>query len=67
MRKNAKGSLDRRDFVIASLATIGASATFAATAGADKAQDTAASPLFVAPSVEMCTQKRSPFRTGLLG
>jgi hypothetical protein len=63
MRKNAKGSLDRRDFVIASLA----SATFAATAGADKAQDTAASPLFVAPSVEMCTQKRSPFRTGLLG
>jgi len=44
MRKNAKGSLDRRDFVIASLATVGASATFAATAGADKAQDTAASP-----------------------
>src|SRR5689334_2169557 len=43
MRKNAKGSLDRRDFVIASLATVGASATFAATAGA-KAQDTAASP-----------------------
>jgi len=44
MRKNAKGTLDRRDFVIASLATVGASATFAATAGADKAQDTAASP-----------------------
>ena len=44
MRKNAKGSLDRRDFVIASLATVGASATFAATTGADKAQDTAASP-----------------------
>ena len=43
MRKNAKGSLDRRDFVTASLATVGASATFAATAGA-KAQDTAASP-----------------------
>ena len=44
MRKNAKGSLDRRDFVIASLATVGASAAFAATAGADKAQDTVASP-----------------------
>ena len=42
MKDNATGSLDRRDFVIASLATVGASATFAATAGADK--DTAASP-----------------------
>jgi hypothetical protein len=44
MRENANGSLDRRDFVIASLATVGASAAFAATAEAAKALDTAASP-----------------------
>jgi uncharacterized protein len=44
MKDTATGSLDRRDFVIASLATVGASAAFAATAGADKAQDTVASP-----------------------
>jgi uncharacterized protein len=44
VRENAKGSLDRRDFVIASLATVGASAAFAATAEAAKAQNTAASP-----------------------
>jgi uncharacterized protein len=44
VRENAKGSLDRRDFVIASLATVGASAAFAATAGGASAQDTATSP-----------------------
>ena len=33
MKDNATGSLDRRDFVIASLATVGASAAFAAAAG----------------------------------
>jgi phosphodiesterase/alkaline phosphatase D-like protein len=44
VRENAKGSLDRRDFLIASLATVGAAAAFAATAEAAKAQDTAASP-----------------------
>jgi predicted deacylase len=43
MKDNATGSLDRRDFVIASLATVGASAAFAAAAGAE-AQDKAASP-----------------------
>ena len=44
MKDNATGSLDRRDFVIASLATVGASAAFAAAAGAADAQDKAASP-----------------------
>jgi predicted deacylase len=44
MKDNATGSLDRRDFVIASLATFGASAAFAAAAGAADAQDKAASP-----------------------
>src|SRR6476620_10419794 len=44
MKDNATGSLDRRDFVIASLATVGASAAFAAAAGATDAQDKAASP-----------------------
>ena len=34
MKDKATGSLDRRDFVIASLATVGASVAFAATAGA---------------------------------
>ena len=41
--EDSKGSLDRRDFVIASLATVGASAGFAATARVDDAQDTVAS------------------------
>ena len=41
MSEDAKGSLDRRDFVIASLATVGASAAFAATAVAAEAQETA--------------------------
>src|SRR5690242_12623100 len=44
MKNNATGSLDRRDFVIASLATVGASAAFAATAGAVDAQDQTATP-----------------------
>ena len=44
MKDNTTGSLDRRDFVIASLATVGASAAFAAAAGAANAQDKAASP-----------------------
>jgi hypothetical protein len=44
MKDNATGSLDRRDFVIASLATVGASAAFAAAAGAADAPDKAASP-----------------------
>ena len=43
MKDNATGSLDRRDFVIASLATVGASAAFAATAGAADAEDKTAS------------------------
>ena len=44
MKDNATGSLDRRDFVIASLATVGVSAAFAAAAGAADAPDKAASP-----------------------
>ena len=44
MKDKATGSLDRRDFVIASLATVGASAAFAATAGAADAEDKTASP-----------------------
>ena len=44
MKDNATGSLDRRDFVIASLATVGASAAFATAAGGSDAQDKAASP-----------------------
>ena len=44
MKDNATDSLDRRDFVIASLATIGASAAFAATAGTADAQDKPALP-----------------------
>jgi hypothetical protein len=42
--KDATGSLDRRDLVIASLATVGASAAFAAAAGAADAQDKPGSP-----------------------
>ena len=44
MKDKATGSLDRRDFVIASLATVGASVAFAATAGAADAHDKTASP-----------------------
>jgi hypothetical protein len=44
MKDNAAGSLDRRDFVIASLATVGAPAAFAATAGATDAEDKTATP-----------------------
>ena len=44
MKDKATGSLDRRDFVIASLATVGASAAFAATAGTADAQDKTAWP-----------------------
>jgi uncharacterized protein len=44
MKDKAAGSLDRRDFVIASLATVGASAALAATAGAADAEDKTASP-----------------------
>jgi predicted deacylase len=43
MKDNATGSLDRRDFVIASLAAVGASAAFAATAGAADAEEKTAS------------------------
>ena len=44
MKDIARGSLDRRDFMIASLATVGASAAFATAAGAADAQDNVASP-----------------------
>ena len=44
MSNEPKESLDRRDFMIASVATIGASAALAANAGAANAQAAAASP-----------------------
>jgi uncharacterized protein len=43
MSDNNKEGLDRRDFLIASIATTGASAALASSAGAGNAQDTAAS------------------------
>lgn len=43
MSDKTKDGLDRRDFMIASIATMGASAVLAASAGSAKAQDTAAS------------------------
>ena len=43
MSENPKEGLDRRDFMIASIATVGASAVLARNAGPAKAQDTAAS------------------------
>lgn len=43
MPDNPEKGLDRRDFLIASIATAGASAVLAANAGAGNAQDTAAS------------------------
>src|SRR5262249_50755593 len=43
MSENVKEGLDRRDFLIASIATTGASAALASSAGAGNAQDTAAS------------------------
>src|SRR5690349_16443532 len=43
MPDNVKEGLDRRDFLIASIATTGASAALASSAGAGNAQDTAAS------------------------
>ena len=42
MSDNPKEGLDRRDFIIASIATVGASAALAVNAGAANAQDTAA-------------------------
>jgi len=44
MSDNSTEGLDRRDFLIASLATTGASAALASSAGAGNAQGTAASP-----------------------
>lgn len=44
MPDNLKEGLDRRDFLIASIATVGASAVLAGNAGAAHAQDTTASP-----------------------
>lgn len=43
MSENPKDGLDRRDFMIASIATVGASAVLARNAGPAKAQDTSAS------------------------
>ena len=43
MSDKPRESLDRRDFMIASIATVGASAVLASSAGPAKAQDTAAS------------------------
>jgi uncharacterized protein len=43
MSENPKEGLDRRDFMIASIATVGASAVLTANAGPTKAQETAAS------------------------
>ena len=40
MSENPKDGLDRRDFMIASIATVGASAVLARNAGPAKAQDT---------------------------
>ena len=40
MSDKAKEGLDRRDFMIASIATVGASAVLASGAGPAKAQDT---------------------------
>ncbi len=54
MSNKPKESLDRRDFMIASIATVGASA-FAVNAGAANAQDTAASPAGAAPGVPQGT------------
>jgi predicted deacylase len=44
-------NLDRRDFMIASLATVGASAALVASAGAAKAQDTATAPANTAGTI----------------
>jgi predicted deacylase len=55
MSNKPKESLDRRDFMIASIATVGASAAFAVNAGAANAQDTAASPADAAPGVPQGT------------
>jgi len=41
MSNSAKERLDRRDFIVGTIATVGASATLAVNAGAAKAQDTA--------------------------
>ena len=54
MSDKPKESLDRRDFMIASIATVGASA-FAVNAGAAKAQDTAASPAGLPPGAPQGT------------
>ena len=43
MSENPKEGLDRRDFMIASIATVGASAVLTRNAGPAKAQETAAS------------------------
>ena len=43
MSENPKEGLDRRDFMIASIATVGASAALAVNAGAAKAEDTSTS------------------------
>ena len=48
--KSGEG-LGRRDFMIASIATVGASAALAASAGAANAQDTAAAPANTAGTI----------------
>jgi predicted deacylase len=55
MSNEPKESLDRRDFMIASVATIGASAALAANAGAANAQAAAASPADVASGAQRGT------------
>ena len=54
MSDKPKEGLDRRDFMIASIATVGASAALAANAGAANAQDTAA------PSADRHRQRSIP-------
>jgi predicted deacylase len=49
MSNKPKESLDRRDFMIASIATVGASAALAANAGSANAQDSATSSVRPAP------------------
>ena len=55
MSDNPKEGLDRRDFMIASIATVGASAALAVNAGAANAQDTAASSADAAPGAPQGT------------
>jgi uncharacterized protein len=55
MTNRPKESFDRRDFMIASIATVGTSAALAVNGGAANAQDTAAFPADAAPGVPQGT------------